>query len=160
MTSANVDYKSTHFEYPVLSKIHGPPTYDTLNQLYNEIKANASSVPSSLGGGGHGHLGLVIPQEQYALLSNFPYVRPRQPPPFFLPPNTDPQTAQLLRDTHMENLRTFCEFIGVENALKQQLVAAIDASWLQAVRNPIANSITMPVVDVIQYFQVTNHNMI
>ena len=155
MANANVDFKSTHFEYPVLTKIHGPPTYETLVQLHNEIKANASSVPSSLGGGAHGHLGLVVPPAQYALLSNFPYVRPRQPPPFFIPPGADPQMAQMLRDNHIESLRIFREYLGVENTLKQQVVAAIDPAWLQAMRNPISNSITMPILEVIQYlFQV------
>ena len=155
MAGANVDYKSTHFEYPALTKIHGPPTYETLIQLHNEIKANAASVPSTQGGGAHGHLGLVVPAAQYALLSNIPYVRPRQPPPFILPQGTNPQVAQMLRDSHLDNVRIFREYLGVESTLKQQLVAAIDAPWLQSMRNPISNSITMPLLEVIQYlFQV------
>ena len=149
--SSNINFKATHFEYSTLTKIYGPPTYETLTQLTNELKANASSVPSSLGGGAHGHLGLVIPPSQYALLSNIPYVRPRQPPPFFLPQGTDPQVAQMLRESHVENVRAFRECIGVENALKQQLVTAVDTTWLAPLRNPISNSITMPIVDVIQY---------
>ena len=61
----------------------------------------------------------------------------------------------MLRDSHVENLWVFREYIGVKNALKQQLVAAINAIWLQAICNPIINSITMPILEVIQYlFQI------
>ena len=131
--ASTIDFKSTHFEYQALSKIHGPPLYETLTQLHNEVKANAASIPSTLGGGAHGHLGLVIPLAEYALLSNFPYIRPLHPPPFFIPPGTDATVATMLRDNHIENLRQFRECIGVENALKQQIVAAIDATWLKVV---------------------------
>ena len=147
--SSDIDYKSTHFEYPALSKIHGPPLYETLTQFHNEIKANAASVPSTLGGGAHGHLGHVVPPAQYALPSNFLYIRPQHPPPFFIPPGTNAQVATMLRDNHIENLRQFRECIGVENALKQQLVTAIDSSWLKSMRNSISNSITMPLLDII-----------
>ena len=36
------------------------PTYYTLHNLHKQIKSNAASVPSALGGGQHEHLGLVL----------------------------------------------------------------------------------------------------
>jgi hypothetical protein len=48
-----------------LTKIHGRPTYDTLNELRNELKSNASSIPTSRGGGGHGYLGLILSADDY-----------------------------------------------------------------------------------------------
>jgi len=56
----NIDYRTTFFEFPQLTKIHGEPDYDTLHRLHNELKSNAGSVPSTLGGGAHGHLGLIL----------------------------------------------------------------------------------------------------
>ena len=53
--------KDTYFQHKLLTKIHGKPTYPTLQTLYTELKANAGSVPTTLGGGQHGHLGLLRP---------------------------------------------------------------------------------------------------
>ena len=51
MLFANTNYVSTYFEYTALTKIHGKPTYKTLRELKNQLKANASAVTSDLGGG-------------------------------------------------------------------------------------------------------------
>ena len=99
-----VDFKATYFEYKALTKIHGKPTFESISTIHDQLKSNAASVPTTLGGGAHGHLGLVVDPQQYSLISNVPYVRPQQPPPFILPPNTTPDMALILRDSHKENL--------------------------------------------------------
>jgi hypothetical protein len=45
--------KDTYFQHFVLTKIHGGKQlmYDTLRLLADEVKANAASVPTTLGGG-------------------------------------------------------------------------------------------------------------
>ena len=149
--ASNVDYKATYFEYKALTRIHGKPSFETLKILHNQLKANAGAVPSTLGGGANGHLGLVVDPQQYALISNIPYLRPQQPPPFILPPNTRPEIAMILRDNHADNIRTYREFIGVENALRQQIVEAIENRWLQSLRNNITNAISMPVYEIIAF---------
>ena len=72
MTSTNIDYTSTYFEHPKLSKICGQPDYEGLKTLKNEIKANLASVTSDLGGGAHGHLGLGLTITKYARI--VPYI--------------------------------------------------------------------------------------
>jgi hypothetical protein len=47
----------TYFQHKVLTRVHGQPTYESLKTLTTEIKANAASVPSTLGGSLYGHLG-------------------------------------------------------------------------------------------------------
>ena len=69
MTPSNVKYRETHFERANLSPIHGDPTFERLHKLRNEIKANTRYIYSHLGGGTHGHLGLVLTVAQYALIS-------------------------------------------------------------------------------------------
>ena len=54
-TTANVDYISTVFEYPVLTKIHDVPTYELLKKIKDELKTNATKVQCELGGGKNGH---------------------------------------------------------------------------------------------------------
>ena len=70
---------TTLFEYATLSKIHGEPDYDQLKILKDKLKANATKIPSDLGGGNFGHLGLVLSPAEYANVSAVPYVRPVHP---------------------------------------------------------------------------------
>ena len=60
MTTSTVDYWNTFFEHANLTKIHGEPTFESIQTLQCEIIVNALSVYSDLGGGAHGHLGLVL----------------------------------------------------------------------------------------------------
>ena len=73
-TTATVDYKNSVFEYPTLTKITTRPTYSSLKQIKDELKANAGKVQCELGGGANGHLGLVLSDPEYALVSPTPYV--------------------------------------------------------------------------------------
>jgi len=66
MPSEDVNYADTYFEYKKLTPISGEPTFQTLKDLKDELRANASSVPSDLGGGQYGHLGLVLSPAEYA----------------------------------------------------------------------------------------------
>eukprot|EP00957_Ditylum_brightwellii_P134175 10229920-Ditylum_brightwellii.AAC.1 len=76
----NVDYKNTVFEKPELTHVHGEPTMANLLTLRNEIQANAQAVSTTLGGGRHGHLGLLMTPQDYALIPNTTaYIRPPQP---------------------------------------------------------------------------------
>lgn len=147
----NIDYRSTYFEHPALTKIHGEPTYDTLQRLHNELKSNASSVPSTLGGGSHGHLGLVVSSARYVLITNIPYIRPPPPGMRILPPNVTDQVAMIYRENHAEYVRIFHEVTAVEKALIQQIVAAVDHTYLQTLCSRESQSITIPVYEVIEF---------
>ena len=52
-----------NFPHPHVGKIEGLPTCQTLAEVLEFLAANAASVPSSQGGGNHGHLGHVIEEE-------------------------------------------------------------------------------------------------
>lgn len=58
-----------NFPQRSVEKIHGEPNYATLHQLNKTLRANASSVPSTLGGGAHGLLGLLLPAADYFALT-------------------------------------------------------------------------------------------
>ena len=83
--ASTVNYRDTHFERAQLTPICGKPTYDTVHKLWNEVKANARSVYSNLGGGTHGHLGLVLMTAQYAAISTIAFTRPDHPGPLAIP---------------------------------------------------------------------------
>ena len=80
-TFEDIDYKNNIFDHPDLTRIIGEPTTASLITLHQEVKANAQSVSTSLGGGANGHLGLVCSPETYQELvpGDTPYIRPTNP---------------------------------------------------------------------------------
>ena len=145
------DYKNTHFDHPELSRIVGEPSLASLITLRNQIKANAQTVDSTLGGGAHGHLGLVLTPQVYATIpSTTPYLRPRLPQLDIQPTDTQYQIAQK-RHQYAEDLRQFREVQGVERCLVQQIVAAIEPKYLRALRDVHTHKINKTVPEILRY---------
>ena len=152
MTGSNgINYRETYFEYPELTKIHGEPTSESLFKLRNELKANAHSVYSNLSDGAHGHLALVLSARQYALLTAVPFIRPTHPRALLIPALTTGPMAEVLKNAHQENIRLFREVQGVEKALIQQIVRALDAPYLIAIRDRNSNSLTGTISDILAH---------
>jgi hypothetical protein len=151
MTISTVNYREIFFEHPELTKIIGIPTYDTLHKLNQEIKSNAISVHSNLGGGQHGHLGLVVSPTAYAILSNMAYERPTLPATLDVPATASKHSQDLLERTHTESLRLFHEVRGVERALTQQIVSAVNPQYIAAMRNRSTGQFTGTIYQLLQY---------
>lgn len=122
-----------------LPNLEGLPTYEHLSELRRLLKENATSVPSLLGGGDHGYLGLVLSAPVYAtIVPNDPFNIPARPPAL---PNIPPAaaasaalTGEIVRQ-HTESVRQWREYTNVHAALKQQLTKAIPSIYLRAIRN-------------------------
>ena len=155
MAPYNVDYRQTLFETTTLPKHTGEPTFEILRNLHNLLKTNSSDVLTSLGGGNHGYLGLLLSDARYALVSPAPFIRPIHPGILVIPPATTQHMASTLRDQHKEALRLFIECKNVEKALQQQLSEAIDNIYLDALRDANTNALNIPIRDVLQYLYDT-----
>ena len=59
----NVDYATLYFKYPVPNPINGEPTNKNIKLLKQELRGNASSVKTDLGGSDHGYIGLFLSDE-------------------------------------------------------------------------------------------------
>ena len=152
MSATNIDYANTYFEFPELTKIHGAPSYPTLRIIHDEIKANAHSVECNLGGGAHGHYGLVVTPEEYAMVpATIPYIRPVHPGPLVIPTGTSQVLATGLREDHKEKVRLFREVNDVERRIIKQVVQAIDTTYLKTLRNSNTNTITCKIPTIFQY---------
>ena len=53
-----------------VSKINGQPTDRELTQLKKELVKIAAGISTSLGGGKHGHVGLIVPEAEYVKFSH------------------------------------------------------------------------------------------
>ena len=150
----DIDYKNNIFEHPELTRIVGEPTTAMLITLQAEIRDNAQAVPSVLGGGSHGHLGLVCSPAAYrALIPGVDaYARPINPGPLALIPDnlTQYQIAQA-RDEHAEATRVFREVLGVERAIIQQIVAAVEPKYLRALRQPGTHRLQRTIPEILEH---------
>ena len=126
--------------------------YDSLTIIFNQLKANAQSVCTSLGGGNHGYLGLLLLPTQYAIIApTTPFIYPIHPGPLNLPAYQLPHVTQQITSQHSENIRIFNECGNVAQELQKQVVAVIDPAYLAAIKNRQTNTITLRLHEIIDF---------
>ena len=74
MANPNINYTSTNFEYPTLTKIQWISTYEPLRRIKNKLKANTASVHCDLGCGAYEHLGLMLTVPESENISQIGYI--------------------------------------------------------------------------------------
>jgi hypothetical protein len=150
--------KDTHFRHTVLTKVNGPPSYETIKHLHDEVKANAASVPTTLGGGLYGHLGMILSATKFNALPNVaPWVTPVHPGPF-APPAGGPTGAQIeaAKDVWRERQYTFELYQATEKALIAQIVEAIDPSYIRPLLNRATLQYTDGVTAIMEHLYATH----
>ena len=114
---------------------------------------------STLDGGAHGYLGLLLSPVQYALVSNVPFVTPAFPAPLAIPINATEHMSITLQQLHRDSVRIFRECQAVQKAFRQQLVQAVPKLYLDSLRDPITNSINRPIRGILQHLFDTYGNV-
>ena len=72
---------TTYFPFPTLDRIQGEPTYWTLRKGNNKLNANTSAVPTIIGSGQHGMIGILMPNAEYYTLTGSNWNPPQNPGP-------------------------------------------------------------------------------
>ena len=154
MTALTVDKILALFPNATLPTIHGEPTYETINDIVQHMYANAATVSCPLGGGQHGHIGLIMKPALYQTLSEAAFVRPLDPGPL---PVYNPNIRYTAADResiaadHKENRRIFETCNNVDTALKRQLIEAVDEVYLEEQRNRYTGYLTVSTRDLITH---------
>ena len=150
----SVDDIIAKFRIKKLTKIEGEPTYETISKVSHELYTNAATLSSPLGGGQHGHIGMVMKPALYATLSATPYVEPVAPS---LTPNFDPTQIyteiqrQQLRDDHAHQVKTFTEHNNMDAALQQLLTEAVEELYLSAKCNRFTGYLGVTTRDLLDH---------
>ena len=128
--------KDTYFQHKVLTKVHGKPTYEALRTLTTELKANAGSVPTTIGGGLYGHLGLILTDIRYATLpGTVPWTTPLNPGVFAPPAAGTAAQIDAAKDVWKEAKLSFDLVQATEKALIAQVVDSLDPIYIRALLN-------------------------
>lgn len=144
------------FPHLLIPRHAGAPSFESIQATHRLLKANAASVPSDLGGGTHGLLGLMLDDAVYNNVTGENFVRPANPGNTAIIPAgaTSAQTHALVR-VHAENLRVFREVTRTDQALKQQLLSVYDDMYFKALRNPHVGYTNATTFQLIQHLYNT-----
>jgi hypothetical protein len=115
------------------TKIHGQPTDHDVTLLEKELIAIAATIPSTLGGGNHGHAGLIVEPAKYLTMTGgIAFTQPGNPGiyPAGLAPNAAAGTRAREEAEHKELIAQYEIHKGVEQALKDIIIQAVDEDFL------------------------------
>jgi len=121
-----------------VSKIHGQPTSHDLTQLEKEIIAILANIPTTLGGGNHGHVGVIMDPIEYSNMTGGTFfVNPVNPGfyPADLALNAAAGTRARAEAEHKELINQFETFEGVRLGTKDLILEAVDNEYLSEIEH-------------------------
>jgi len=150
------------FPHEELTRIEGAPTYLTLRNLKREILANAMSVHSTRGSGILGHAVIVIGVAEYNNVANAPgqnnndwtaIAHPGPHPNYGA--NANATQIARIQGQYERDIKEFITFSNTANALKQQLLAAIDSMYICSLQDPMYGYARVTVHDILEHLDNT-----
>jgi hypothetical protein len=116
-----------------VTKIHGQPTNQDLTILEKELIAILANIPKTLGGGNHGHAGIIIEPARYLLMmGGVAFVNPAIPGayPANVPANAAARVQARAEAEHKEFVREYNTLQGVVQATKDIILKAVNHECL------------------------------
>ncbi len=153
ITATNI---KDNFEYdPIHSLGDDEPTFKGIQKAKNDLKANAMTVETALGSGTFGFLGLVLSDQEYALIiSQVAFQRPQNPGDLTLQQGVTQVQARNLEATHERCVKEYQTCKAMDRALKNQLIEAVGEAWLEPLRNTQTNTINHTIPEILAFLFV------
>jgi hypothetical protein len=129
------------FPHPILPTVKGEPDYQTIHTTRKFLQANSRGIDAHLGGGTLGHLGLIILEASYVMISQTTndeptlWVTPNAPG--WAPATTDGTSAQISAARHIweEDVQTYRTYTSVQQALKKKIISVFESIYLDILNN-------------------------
>jgi hypothetical protein len=120
-----------------VTKIHGQPKDQDITTLEKELIAIAASIPTTLGGGNHGHAGLIVDATKYLTMAGVAFAIPPNPGiyPAGLAANAAAGTRARAEAEHKEEVAQYEILKGVEQALKDIILEAVENDYLMEIED-------------------------
>jgi hypothetical protein len=128
------------FPHPVLPSVIGEQDYHTLHAVRKMLRANARSIDTHLGGGAFGHLGVIISNVAYKMISP---LNAWENPEFPGRAPTDIEgggtVAQISAAKHSweEATTYFKTYNTVQSALKKQIITIIEPMYIEIINDDL-----------------------
>jgi hypothetical protein len=121
-----------------VTKIHGQPTSHDLTNLEKEIISILANIPTTLGGGNHGHVGVIMEPTDYSTMTGgIAFVNPANPGiyPAGLALNAAAGTRAREEAIHKELIAQFETLEGVKLGTKDLILEAVDNEYLSEIEH-------------------------
>jgi hypothetical protein len=126
------------FPHSSLPKVTGEPTFDDLKVIRRILNTNAMSVSSYEGGGRHGHLGIIMTNEEYFAIAVDVFPVPNNPglSAAVVVGMTEAVIAETTR-LHREATQVYRTYHNVDQAMKKLIIEYFDDAYLNALSEKI-----------------------
>jgi hypothetical protein len=153
------------FPHPVLPTIQGDPDYQTIHATSKFLQANSRAIDTHLGGGTLGHLGLIISDASYAMITpttdDQPALWINPQAPWRAPATTDGTAAQISAARHIwkEDVQTYRTCTSVQQALKKQIISVFEPMQLDILNNNMVGYANISSTDMLDNLFETYGNI-
>jgi hypothetical protein len=138
-----------------VTKIHGQPTNQDLTTLEKELIAILANIPTTLGGGNHGHAGILMEPTRYLLTTGVPFNNPANPGnyPLTVAGNAAAGVRARAEAEHKEEVREYETFQGVIQATKDIFLEAVDHEYLLEIEDEILGFLNQTPTDMLNHLR-------
>jgi hypothetical protein len=133
MIASTPDELIAGFPHSSLPKVTREPTFEDLKVFWRLLNTNAMSVASYEGGGRHGHLGIIMTNEEYLAIAVNVFPVPANPGPSAAV--VVGMTAAIIAETtllHREATQVYRTYHNVDQAIKKLIIESFDDAYLNA----------------------------
>jgi hypothetical protein len=138
MMASTPDELIAGFPHSSLPKVTGEPTFEDLKVIRRLLNTNAMSVASYEDGGRHGHLGIIMTNEEYFAVAVDVFSVPNNPGPSSAA--VAGMTKAVIAETtrlHKEATQVFHTYHNVDQAIKKLIIEPFDDAYLNALSDEI-----------------------
>ena len=159
----STDKVIAQFPHKTIPPVVGTPTYETIHRVHVQLNANAASVPTTLGDGALGMLGLTITPAEYRRLStgNVSFTAPVNPglsPPIDYTTSTEKQINALTAQ-HDAQLYIWETYSNCERALKALLISVFDDMYIKILSDSVTGFAKIKTMDIFTHLYDTYGDM-
>jgi hypothetical protein len=152
MTASTPDELIAGFPHSSLLKVTGEPMFEDLKVIRRLLNTNAMSVSSYVGGGRHGHLGIIMTNEEYFSIAAGVFPVPENPGASaeVVVGMTAAVIAELTR-LHREATRVYHTNHNVDQAIKKLILEALDDAYLNALSDEVVGYANCTSLDLLTH---------
>jgi hypothetical protein len=165
MKHSTIEDVMASFPHPVIPTVQGEPDYQTIQATRKFLQANSRAIDTHLGGGTLGHLGLIISDASYAMISPSkdagPTLLTTPQAPGRAPANTDGISAQISAARHIweEDVQTYRTCTSVQQALKKKISSVFEPMYLDILNENMVGYANISAIGMLDHLFETYGNI-
>ena len=154
--STSVDKLIDGMSTPVLTKIVGMPDYDSVKVMNDELTGNAFSIQTNLGCGTVGYSRLTLTPAVFATISATAFIAPPNPGiQALIPANSTAIQITAINRAFDTAQSVYQAYVTVGNALKKQLLAAVEDIYICSLKQPYVAYGNVTVLQLLTHLYTT-----